>query len=1389
MLDTCFSGDAAAQAGAKALLSESQRRVQDAGYGSVMVAASRPSQLATAGAFTTALARAVESPATAGYSPAALDISMVVRVMNGGPVPLAQRVIWIPLGALSGTLPPFLPNPRRDPGLANVDLLVQVRAEERARLGLEHRGRSPSRATASYGHSDAWSFTGRHAALTRITSWLDEPTADQRALVVTGGPGSGKTAVLGLLSMLADPGRRRSVPVTQMGLPKQARPEPGSIDVTIYAGSLTSSEVLRDLADAAGVAADNAKDLISKLAGRSTPLTCLVDAVDEAANHDELISEVLQPLIGVRDRAPVRLLLGTRRHLIPLLGALVEQVDLDDEAYADPESLRDYTRRCLLEATPDSPYATAEPHVVQEVAGAVAAAAGYSFLIARIISRTLGEADSIPDPSDMSWRAGLPRRAGPAIRADLDQRLGADADRAIDLLVPLAFAEGQGLPWDICPAIASRIAGRTYTYADLEWLRQRVGSYIVEAEGQYSAYHLYHRALTEFVRADRDPVAVHSAFVDVLARTAMPAPGARPDWTLAHPYAQSYLASHAAAARRLDTLLLDPGFLLVAEQGRLLEALSSAHAPPAVRAASAYRDALNPSASAGAPERLAYLRLTALCNGATELAAAVGDTTSAGWRAQWAIWDPTDSNEIITGHAGPVTAIAVTEIDGHPVAVTACRNNGELRLADLHTLAPAGVPVPTGHCFPISTVAVVQLDGRIVIVSVGEDVRLTDLETREPTRVPIPVDKIGPNVVTQLKGRPAVVVASGDTVHIWDLTSRTSVTRPIRTGHPYGIGALALTEMDRRLVVVTAGTDTWDPKKGKVVDDTLRLWDLDTGARVGDPIQAGMSCRIDKIWVTEVADRPTAIIANTDDSYGFVPLRMVDLSLRTSAAVGDDHQILLAGGIGAMTVADLGDRPVAVTASSPLMRLGWVQLWDLRRRAAIRSIKAAPLPIGAITVTLIGGRATAIVGGADGSLRVVSLRKPARARNPADLEESTAVAEPRIGPITQIAVTQLAGRPLIVTTNQNDALVRLWDENTAEPAGAPVRNNEIHIGAMAVVQPNGQPTVITSGPASVRADIIMQLWDLATRNPVGRPMETGNLLAVTEAHGRPTAITSGPLRAGAHRLDLWDVHTQARIRTFPTGDTRPVAIAASRIDDHPVAVTLNRDGTARLWDLHTGFAVSGQLGPAATAYREEAGAVAVTQVDGLPVVLAGGSDGTVRLWDLGPVRFPRGALPLALRTVRRSLTRHVVGRVALAALCCAVIVSFVPHLLSHEEIGLLTTGMVALNLWLLGRARRSRARPRQRRMVEPSDTYDTGSPVTALCCRPYTGGVDLYVGSHKTVVPLRAQRQASRVGLAPLGISVDVQASITSLAVAEPDGLLVGTTKGMVRLDFPDSAR
>src|SRR5262249_39910849 len=168
--------------------------------------------------------------------------------------------------------------------------------------------------------------------------------------------------------------------------------------------------------------------------------------------------------------------------------------------------------------------------------------------------------------------------AGPAFRWALAEQLGTEEARARELLTPLAFAEGIGLPWGpLWPAVAASITGRAVGSADIDWLLSTSGVHVVEAldERHRSVYRLYHESFAHQLRADAPPDPQRRV-VDALLGLVPPHPDrAGRDWRAADPYILRHLATHAAACGRLDELVLDPEFLLSAERAPLLRALDS----------------------------------------------------------------------------------------------------------------------------------------------------------------------------------------------------------------------------------------------------------------------------------------------------------------------------------------------------------------------------------------------------------------------------------------------------------------------------------------------------------------------------------------------------------------------------------------------------------------------------------------------------------------------------------------------------------------------------------------------------------------------------------------------------------------------------------------------
>src|SRR5204863_3893526 len=180
----------------------------------------------------------------------------------------------------------------------------------------------------------------------------------------------------------------------------------------------------------------------------------------------------------------------------------------------------------------------------------------------------------------------------------------------------------------------------------------------------------------------------------------------RRNWLNAHPYAQSYLALHAAEAGLLDQLVVDPLFLVAAEPGSLRVVLSRSHTREARRFAAVYSVAAH-ELDISPAERASYLELAA-----RKLRFAVpGDAFAAldlprSWSARGAVWEATTPHWMLVGHREKVDAVAIAEWKGRLVIVSGGPH--ELRLWDFETLEPIGIPLRDAW---VSALAVVVRQG------------------------------------------------------------------------------------------------------------------------------------------------------------------------------------------------------------------------------------------------------------------------------------------------------------------------------------------------------------------------------------------------------------------------------------------------------------------------------------------------------------------------------------------------------------------------------------------------------------------------------------------------------------------------------------------------------
>ncbi|MEV5973224.1 AAA family ATPase [Streptomyces sp. NPDC051921] len=754
VIDTCHAGQGGADASAVA---ESLRAAVRAGAAEgrgtltdfAVVAVARADQFAHTMAFTTALETAL-GRLSVSRKQRRLSVEQVVDTVNevyrGAGLEQTARAHVETEGYAffsfenSGYRPEA-----RDDAHDLAELRVRLSPEgRRRRAELDNhfapRGRGFTRAqgarTGSY-------FVGRTAELDRLTAWLGHRDgAWGRGVAVTGGPGVGKSALLGRLLL---------------GAGKE-------VHTAIHARHRFLEDVTAGIADAAGLdgeAATAPRALLAALAARREPLHVLVDALDEAGETGEggqsaaaadpadapdasesrrIATELLVPLV----RIPcVRLLVGTRRHVLDAFDGEFSVLDLDATLEATTADVAHYARS-LLQA-PDGPGSTSpyDAATAAPVAEEIAARARGAFLSARIAARALARAPRALDLADPDWRHQVPELGetpGVTFLRVLRRRLATAppgaAERSHALLAALALAEGPGLPPDrVWRALAAACLPpgtphEPFAWEELAQLLTFAGEHLVEeldTDGR-AVYRLYHQAYADALRTtlDRD---VRERAAHALHALVPERPGGGRDWSAAPPYVLRHLIEHAEGTTLLDALALDPALLLAAEPSALHRVLNRAGSGPARAAARALGHCAALLCSLDDPgTRAAQLRLSAFQTGAEALAHAVRERWPAlPWDSEWAELAPVPYRTIGT-FTGRVTAAAVATVHGRPVLVTAEDAGGGVRVWDGADGGPRGsLPGDFGRVRAVRTApgrpwAALCTEGRVW---------LWDLETRD----------------------------------------------------------------------------------------------------------------------------------------------------------------------------------------------------------------------------------------------------------------------------------------------------------------------------------------------------------------------------------------------------------------------------------------------------------------------------------------------------------------------------------------------------------------------------------------------------------------------------------------------------------------------------------
>jgi WD40 repeat protein len=1227
ILDTCYASAGIQDMGrvAKDLVRPPQR-VQNSGL--CFIAAAGPKEEAEQHAFVRAFLNAVRNPPKAGHLQDYLQPNEIVDTVNQEfeRAQRRQRAQWGTVD--SNGLAPFIPNPLFLPGLrvgTDLESAVQLERLRRRRVrDLEDHFDPRARGVERQEERGDY-FTGRTQILRDLVEWLNSAAGDRRIKVITGDPGSGKSAVLGRLVALGDrhdrpAGERRN------DLPEAVLRNGVEIHAAIYARNLQLPDIVNAISDTAGIEADTPEELAAALFNRTPPVVIVVDGLDEAGsaatiNEGQSVGSaeteperIGQYLSRLAEGGGVRLIVGTRRHLLTSLRPC-HLTDLDRDEHLQRD-IADYALSILLaerEPNASTPYRD-HPQLAATVAEGVAERASPVFLVARIVASYLAAASDPVDPSEPGWEMRLPADIGPAFSKYLEHRFDETGRGLVRrLLTPLAYAEGAGLPWDsLWAQLAQAISGEQCSDDAIAWLLHNAGAYVVESlEQNRSVYRLYHQALAELLRDRRRATETHSRFVDTLLRQVPTNSDHQRHWFAAHPYTRAHLASHAAASGRIDELVVDPGFLLAADPARLIPTLSSVTQPLAIRAAGVYREAAADVTGRAPSEAAGYLALVAHQAGLPELAErlARAGITPESWHVRWAYWFAphaylTFAERGVRAHRN-VTAVAVGQVAGVPTAI-AGEGDGSVRIWNLCTGAQSEPLCRLDKSEPVVALSVATVADRDFVVCGFENgtIELWDVAARHAVQ-PQPeghVGSVNAIAVGTVAGVP-VVVSGGDDgyVRVWNLGTEEACKPFRREGMSIPVLALALGRLENRGIAVCG-----------YEDGVIQIWDIASAQPVHPPLQSHVGS-VRALAVGEIDQRTLIVSGSWDASvqiwdamsgtpvcephFGKTPIAAVSVTMIGNKTVqlwdirsGRCESIYAhTGGVTAVGLGEMERRPIALTGDVD----GTVKLWELGQGARLDDVFRGRGRLTSVTSGESDGHRIVVAGSDDGVLRIWD--DDGQALDAIDVES----------PIFAVALGAVGGVPVIFSGSW-DGVVRVWNVRT----GQLVRELHGHndwVSSLAFVNLDGRSRLISAG-----GDEKVVVWDLVTNGILDGPWcgHRGTVAAVSigTVDGRQVVVTGSWDRS----VRVWDLNTGSVWADLRGHEDEVAAVTLGRLNGRPIAVSGSWDGTVRVWDLRT----RRQHGEPVGDHSNSVSAVAVHQRGSRPVIVAGTADGTVHMHDI-----------------------------------------------------------------------------------------------------------------------------------------------------------------------------
>ncbi|WP_437682888.1 TIR domain-containing protein [Sorangium sp. So ce131] len=954
-------------------------------------------------------------------------------------------------------------------------------------------------------------FFGREDVLAAVDRHLDGAGASSRWVLVTGGPGMGKSAILSRwLDLEEQRGQRAPHHFLRRDVMDWDRPEAVARSLAAQIEALYPAQK-----DPAARPESRLIELLARvskhaLVPRGGRLVLVVDGLDEARSE----GAGQNPLPGFLPYAlPPRVhVLCASRPQYPHLGWLesrgnVRRIDLDAPAWAGSNE-----QACRAFWADQAPRFTPrlDPRLVDE---AVARAQG-NLLYAVKLREWLEE-----QPVEQRRVERLPRGLSGFLEQIWQQlrSLPREQFRLVANGLGLICAAFEALPIEEIEAAW----GWNDVEAGEDFLRAARALLLEEPASWRGAraYRPYHEAFRAFVTEKLGPkrmAELHRRLLDTTARW----PVAEGESGFRRRYAARHAFAHALAAGEQEKVRV-----LCRNLG-LLEALCGEDGPAALE------DAL----SLGAKELgdgdvdLLHRAVRAESHWLREAPGALPELVynrlrSAGWEAERiarALHFPrgvprirlrhpvrmwTGEERTLYGHSGWVNACALSP-DGQ--RIVSASDDTTLKVWDLAT----GNLLSTleGHSAGVNACALSPDGQRIVSASSDRTLKVWDLATG--------------NILSALEGHSysvnacalspdgqRIVSASGDrTLKVWDLA--TGKLLSTLEGHSAGVNACALSPDGQRIVSASG-------------DRTLKVWDLATGKLLST--LEGHSAGVNACALSSDGQR---IVSASSDTT----LKVWDLATGNILSTLEGHSVR----VRACAVSPDGQRIVSASSDTTL------KVWDLATGKLLSTLKGHSGWANACALSPDGQRI--VSASHDATLKVWDLATGNLA----------STLEGHSDWVNACAVSPDGQR---IVSASSDRMLKIWDLATGKLLST-LKGHSRGVSACAV-SPDGQRIV------SASHDATLKVWDLAT----GKLLSTleGHSAGVhacalsPDGHRIVSASSDGTLK-------VWDLATGKLLSTLE-GHSAWVHACALSPDGRRI-VSASHDTTLKVWDLVNGKLLS-----------------------------------------------------------------------------------------------------------------------------------------------------------------------------------------------------------------------